>query len=53
MQCIKCREKNINQANYCKNCGYHFSEAKQKAAKKWNLVWYLEAFGKLKSLKKF
>ena len=53
MKCIKCRENNINQANYCKNCGYHFSEAEQKAAKKWTLVWYLEAFDKLKSLKNF
>jgi len=53
MKCIKCRDNNINQANYCKKCGYHFSEAEQNAAKKWTLVWYLELFDKIKSLNKF
>ena len=26
MKCIKCRKKNVSQANYCINCGYKFTE---------------------------
>ena len=46
MKCIKCGTKNINKANYCKTCGYHFSKEEQKAAKKWSLVWILECIDK-------
>ncbi len=50
MECIRCKTKNVNKANYCKNCGYHFSKEEQKAAKKWTLVWFLECFDKAKSI---
>lgn len=53
MKCIKCRTVNINKANYCKNCGYHFSKKEQEAAKKWSFVWFLEKIDKVKSLWKF
>lgn len=50
MECIKCQTKNINKANYCKKCGYHFSEAEQEAAKKWTFVWILEKIDDLKGI---
>lgn len=53
MKCIKCEEKNINSANYCKKCGNKFLEEEQKNAKKWTLVWFLEGIDKIKSLWKF
>lgn len=53
MKCIKCLEKNISSANYCKTCGNKFLEEEQKAAKKWTLVWFLEWLDKIKSLWKF
>lgn len=46
MKCIKCRCKNINKANYCKNCKYHFSKEEQEAAKS------ITFFGKLEKLEK-
>lgn len=49
MKCIKCKTKNINSANYCKKCGYHFSENEQKIAKRWTLVGFLELFDKIKN----
>ncbi len=30
MKCIKCREKNITNANYCTKCGYKFSDEEKK-----------------------
>ncbi len=42
MKCIKCLTKNINQANYCKKCGYEFSDEERKVAEKWTLVWVLK-----------
>ena len=33
MKCIKCKRKNVSQANYCINCGYKFTE-KDKAKNK-------------------
>lgn len=42
MKCIKCRQENINSANYCKKCGYHFSKSEQKIAKSHTLVGKLE-----------
>lgn len=50
MKCIKCKVENINKANYCKKCGYQFSEREQKAARKWNLVWFLEQIDNVKSI---
>lgn len=47
MKCIKCQSKNINKANYCKNCGYHFSKAEQEAAKKRTLVGKIERLEKI------
>lgn len=51
MKCIKCGEKNICKANYCKKCGYHFSEQEQKAAKGKTLVGKIEKLEKLKKIK--
>lgn len=47
MKCIKCQSKNINKANYCKNCGYHFSKEEQEAAKKRTLVGKIERLEKI------
>ncbi len=46
MKCIKCQTKNINQANYCKNCGNEFTEKEKKAAARWTFVWILEKIEK-------
>ena len=50
MKCIKCQSKNRNYANYCKNCGYHFSKEEQEAASKWSLPWFLEKIDNFKKL---
>jgi len=50
MKCIKCKTVNINKANYCKNCAYHFSEADQKAARSKTLIGKIEKLEKLKSI---
>ncbi|MBE6146864.1 MAG: zinc ribbon domain-containing protein [Firmicutes bacterium] len=50
MECIKCQTKNINKANFCKKCGYHFSKAEQDSAKKGTFVWVLEKVNDLKSI---
>jgi len=50
MKCIKCNVKNINKANYCKECGYHFSEEEQKAARKHTFVGFLEMIEDAKSI---
>ncbi len=50
MNCSKCKKKNINSANYCKYCGYHFSKEEQEEAKKGTFVWYLEKFDKIKDI---
>lgn len=42
MKCIKCKSNNINKANYCKECGYKFSEKEQKAAQRRTFVGKLE-----------
>lgn len=42
MKCIKCETTNINKANYCKSCGYHFSKEEQEAAKSKTFVGKLE-----------
>ncbi len=47
MKCIKCKCKNITKANYCKNCGYHFSKEEQEAAKKRTLVGKVERLEKI------
>jgi len=52
LKCIKCTTDNIISAHYCKNCGYHFSEGEQKAAKKWTLVWFLEWIDTIKGIPK-
>lgn len=46
MKCIKCLTKNINEANYCKNCGYKFDDREREAAKRWTPVWILEKIEK-------
>ena len=53
MKCIKCKEKNINSASYCRKCGNKFLEEEKKAAKRWTIVWFLEWIDKIKSLWKF
>lgn len=53
MKCIKCKAKNINSANYCRQCGNKFLKEEQIAAKRWTLVWFLECIDKTKSLWKF
>ncbi len=53
LKCIKCTTDNIISANYCKNCGYHFSKGEQKAAKRWTLVWFLEGIDTIKGIPKF
>ena len=50
MKCIKCKTVNINKANYCKKCAYHFSEAEQKAARSKTLIGKIEKIEKLKSI---
>lgn len=50
MRCIKCKTVNINKANYCKKCAYHFSEAEQKAARSKTLIGKIEKIEKLKSI---
>ena len=50
MKCIKCKTKNINKANYCKKCGYHFSKKEQEASRKWSFVWFLEKKDKIMSI---
>ena len=42
MKCGKCKNKNITKANYCKKCGYKFSEEEQKEAKGKTFVGKLE-----------
>lgn len=42
MRCIKCSTNNINKANYCKNCGYKFSDAERVHARRHTLVGKLE-----------
>ena len=34
MKCIKCKKKNVSQANYCINCGYKFTEKDKEKSKK-------------------
>ena len=34
MQCIKCKKKNVTQANYCIKCGYEFTKKEKDKAKK-------------------
>lgn len=46
MKCIKCKGINIISANYCKFCGYHFSEKEQKEAKNKTIVGKLEMLEK-------
>lgn len=50
MKCIKCQTENVNKANYCKNCGNHFTKKEQESAKKWSFVWFLEKIDKIKSI---
>lgn len=50
MKCIKCTEKNINSANYCKKCGYNFSDIERNAARRWSFVWFLEKIDKIKEI---
>lgn len=50
MKCIKCLTKNINQANYCKNCGYVFNDKEREIASRWTPVWILEKFEKIKNI---
>lgn len=46
MKCSKCKDINIDKANYCKKYGYHFTENEQKKAHRKTL------FGKLEMLEK-
>lgn len=50
MKCIKCLTKNINQANYCKKCGYKFSDKEREAASRWTLVWCIKKAEKIKEI---
>ena len=34
MKCIKCKRRNVSQANYCFNCGYKFTESDKEKSKK-------------------
>lgn len=47
MKCIKCQTENINNANYCQKCKYHFSEEEQKIAKRKTIPGKLEQLEKL------
>lgn len=42
MKCIKCLTKNIYKADYCQNCGYHFSKKEKKAARRTTLIGKIE-----------
>lgn len=42
MKCIKCLTKNIDQANYCKKCGYEFNDKEREIASRWTPVWVLK-----------
>lgn len=46
MRCTKCGKDNIIKANFCKYCGYKFSQAEQKKAKRKTLVGKLELIEK-------
>jgi len=50
MKCIKCKTVNINKANYCKNCAYHFSLGEQKAARRKTIIGKIELLEKTKSI---
>lgn len=50
MKCIKCREVNINKANYCKKCAYKFSKEEQKIARSNTFVGKLELLEKAYSV---
>lgn len=50
MKCIKCKTVNVHNANYCKKCAYHFSEAEQKAAEKWTIVGLFKLLEKVKKV---
>ena len=47
MKCIKCTEKNINKANYCKKCAYKFSKKEQEIARQHTSVGKLELIEKI------
>ena len=34
MKCIKCKKKNVSQANYCIRCGYKFTKKDKERSKK-------------------
>lgn len=42
MRCTKCHKRNMDKANYCKKCGYAFTEEEKKYANKHNTVNKLE-----------
>lgn len=46
MKCIKCGENNIIKANFCKKCGYEFSDIEKKKARRKTLVGKLELIEK-------
>lgn len=46
MKCIKCTEKNINKANYCKKCAYKFSKKEQEIARKHTIIGKLDLLEK-------
>lgn len=50
MKCIKCRTNNVHNANYCKNCSYHFSKMEQNAAEKKTFVGLLKKIEKIKKI---
>ncbi len=42
MRCVKCGIKNITKADYCKRCGYKFSEEEQKKARRKTVIGKIE-----------
>lgn len=56
MKCIKCKKRNVSQANYCIKCGYRFTEKDKENSKnsfpatvyKTKELWDILTLGKLK-----
>lgn len=46
MKCIKCKSINISSANYCKSCGYKFSEEEKEKAKNKSIIGIIEKIEK-------